>query len=229
MPEINHKTEVAATVADVVAPGTKLPISPSKPAPDVTTKALADAIANAGVPMSKLEEQIEAILNRKKAEHAEAMRPKEPDWKSLSENEAYAPDVYIPVIEHDIPDYMNIKLKDTEYEPVWASRDQRRVGQLQAEGYEFIKPEHMATDFKLPLLFNSEGMYVYQDVIAMRVHKRILFGKRRRALEISKNQLKRRGADATIKAKLAQLIEGDPSMERAFQKQGLSFFEPSEI
>ncbi len=108
----------------------------------------------------------------------------------MTEQQAMNPATYIPVIEHDIPDYMNIKLKDTEYEPVWASRDQRRLGQLLAKGYEFITPEMMADNFKVPLLFDSERHYVYSDVIAMRVHKRILYGKRRKAAEISLKQLK---------------------------------------
>jgi hypothetical protein len=96
---------------------------------------------------------------------------------------------------------MNMKLKDTEYEVVWASKDQRRLGQLCAEGYEFLKPEHVATDFKLPLLFDSEGMYRYQDVIAMRVHKRILYGKRRKGLAISQAQLRNNHRPPTTRIK----------------------------
>lgn len=169
MPEINHKT----------------------PAPvEATVKNVAAAIVNSGVSADNLEQQIEAILHKRKLEAAEAARPKEPDWTKVKEQDAYNPALYIPVFEHDIPDYMNIKLKDAEYEVVWASRDQRRLGQLQAEGYEFLRPEHVAPEFKMPLAFDSEHQYVYQDVIAMRVHKRILYGKRRRALEISQQQLR---------------------------------------
>lgn len=170
MPEINHKAPL--------------------PGAETTAKNLASAIASTGVTADALETQIEAILKKRKAEAIEAARPKEPDWSKTTEQDAYNPAVYIPVIEHDIPDYMNIKLKDQEYEVVWASRDQRRLGQLLAEGYEFLKPEHIAPDFKTPLAFDSEQQYIYQDVIAMRVHKRILYGKRRKALEISKQQLR---------------------------------------
>lgn len=218
MPEINHKDQ----------PSIPVPASTPKAAPEVTAQKLAAAIANAGVSNSDLEKQIEAILNKKKAEAKAAMAPKEPNWSEISEQDAYNSDVYIPVIDHDIPDYMNMKLKDGEYDVVWASRDQRRLGQLTAEGYEFLKAEHVHPSFKLPLPFNGEGHYIYQDVIAMRVHKRILYGKRRRALEMSKNQLKRRGADARIKAKLAEIIEGDPSLEMAFQKQGFGFYDTSD-
>jgi hypothetical protein len=96
---------------------------------------------------------------------------------------------------------MNMKLKDTEYEVVWASRDQRRLGQLLAEGYELLKEEHVAPDFKAPLAFGSDGQYVYVDVIAMRVHKRILYGKRRRALQVSLNQLLNRNRPPRVRIK----------------------------
>lgn len=160
------------------------------PAPEATTKQVAAAVLNAGVSSEALDAQIEKLLNERKKKREAAMKPKEPNWATLSEQEAYNPDVYIPVIEHDIPDYMNIKLADTSYAPVWVARDQRAFGARQAEGYEPIKPEHLAKDFKAPLKFDSEGHYIYVDVIAMRVHKSILFGKRRRSLEISQRQLK---------------------------------------
>lgn len=186
---------------------------------------IASAVTDKSISAEELEAQIEQILKRKKAAHIEAQKPKEPDWATLTEQDAYRQDVYIPVIDHEIPDYMNIKLKDTEYDVVWANRDQRRLGQLLAEGYELLKPEHLHSDFKHPLEFSSEGLYIYQDVIALRVHKRILWGKRRRALEISQQQLKTRGADARIKAKLAEIIEGDPGLEHAFAAKGLDYYE----
>jgi hypothetical protein len=165
MPTIEHKTETAQAAQ------------------------VAQAIADPKLNNTELEEQIKKVLSNIKKERAEAAAPKEPDWKNLKEQDAYDTRINIPVIDHEIPDYMNMKLKDTEYEIVWASTDQRRLGQLLAEGYEFLKPEHVEPTFKVPLLFDSEERYTYQDVVCMRVHKRILYGKRRRGLELSKRQL----------------------------------------
>jgi hypothetical protein len=224
MPEIKH----------INMPSIPVDSNQSIPPPQVTqplessAAQLAKAVADSKVPLSDIEKIVNDVLNKNKTVRQEAAKPKEPNWSTLTEAQAYNPAVYIPVFEHDIPDYMNMKLKDTEYEPVWASRDQRRLGQLLAEGYELLKHEHVAESFKIPLTFNSEGSYIYQDVICLRVHKRILFGKRRRALEISQQQLKRRGADAQIKAKLAQIIEGDPDLEWMFSK-GSGFYEPTVI
>lgn len=163
MPEINHK-----------------PATPS----------VGQNVTATAVPPSDLEKQIESILAKRRAEVKATPQAQEPDWSKLTEKDVYSNAVHIPVVEHDIPDYMNIKLKDAEYEVVWASRDQRRLGQLFAEGYEFLKPEHIHPEFKLPLVFNSEQYYEYLDVVALRVHKRILYGKRRRTFEISQRQLK---------------------------------------
>ena len=165
MPEINHK-DTTATVAKV-----------------------AQAIASEGIKSDDLEAKILEVLNKKKQEREKAAAPKEPDWAELSEADAYRPDVYIPVIDHDVPDYMNMKLKDQEYVCVWANKDQRRLGALLAEGYELLKKEHVHPDFQVPLMWSSEGAYEYADTICMRVHKRIILSKRRKAFEISMKQL----------------------------------------
>lgn len=154
-----------------------------------------------GLNMSEFEKQIDAVLAKRAADRKEAAQPKEPDWSTLSEKEAMSTAIYIPMIEHDVPDYMNMMLKDTEYECVWASKDQRRLGQLVAEGYEFLKLEHVHPQFKVPLVFGSDGTYCYSDVICMRVHKRILYGKRRKALQVSLNQLANRNRPPRVRVK----------------------------
>lgn len=160
-----------------------------------TATVTAAATAPVKAPMSdlELEAKIDAILEDRKAKlrakrEAEAMA--EPDWENLTESDIANSARYIPTIDHDVPDYMNVQLKDQSYVPVWVNKDMRRSGSLLAEGYEYLKPEHIAPNFKLPLRFSSDGLYEYADVICMRVHKRILYGKRRKALEISQTQLK---------------------------------------
>ncbi len=167
MPEINHKD----------------------PATAATVTKVAQAIASEGIKSEDLETKILEVLNRKKAEREKAAEPKEPNWAELSEADAYKADVYIPVLNHDIPDYMNMKLKDQEYVCVWANKDQRRLGALLAEGYEMLKKEHVHPEFKIPLMWSSEGTYEYADTVCMRVHKRIILSKRRKAFEISMRQL----------------------------------------
>lgn len=157
---------------------------------DTTVKQVAAAVTASPVSNETLADQLEKILKQRDAAKVEAAKPKEPDWSKVTEADITNPAVFIPVIDHDIPDYMDVKLKDEAYIAVWANKDQRRVGQLIAEGYELLKKEHIHPDFKLPLKFESDGSYTYLDVICFRVHKRIVYGKRRQALEASQKQLR---------------------------------------
>ena len=169
---------------------------------DTTTaaaKSVAGVLNNPSLSTDQLEEAIKAVLEKQQKAKVEAAKPREPDWANVSEQDAYKRDFYVPVIEHELPSYMDIKLADPQYEVVWSSCDQRRIGQLQAMGYELLKKEHIKSDFKLPLLFNSEGLYKYVDVVAMRVHKKILYGKRRQALQVSLNQLSNRNRPPRVR------------------------------
>jgi hypothetical protein len=180
----------------------------------------------AGVTTESLEAVIAQILDKRKAATIDKLIPKEPDYKELNEADIYSQDVYIPVIEHELPDYMNMKLRDSEYVPVWANKDQRRLGALLAEGYEVLEKKHVDSSFTPPLKFTSEGTYEYQDVICLRVHKRIRFAKLRRIQQISQNQLKPMNAKANAKAKLVEdVIANDPSLDVAFGTGKFAFYE----
>lgn len=184
------------------------------------------AAQQAGVTPDMLEDVVSSILNKRKAAVVDKLTPKEPDYSTLGEADIYSKDVYIPVIEHELPDYMNIHLKDQEYVPVWANKDQRRLGALLAEGYEVLKKEHVAPGYQTPLKFSSEGTYEYQDVICLRVHKRIRFAKLRKIQEVSQNQLKPVKARANAKARLMEeVIANDPALDVAFGTGKFGFYD----
>ena len=209
-----RKVEVAGVAASVQAGvANALPPTPSAPAPPLLTQ-------------EQIEEAIDRILGaRRKAQPPVA--PSEPsiDWAHVSERQALdiTNSMSIPVIEHEVPSYLDVRLADPEYECVWANRDQRRISELQAQGYELLKKEHLAPSFPLPLKFDSEGLYIYQDVIAMRVHKKILYAKRRKVVEQSYSKL--RGPAALAKAKLARTISHEPHMEEAFESGSLGYYD----
>lgn len=178
---------------------------------------------------AQLEETIKRIIAEAQSKRPSSSAAEEPDWATMTE--AVALDVnspmYIPVIEHEIPAYLDVRLGDPEYMPVWVNRDQRRFSAKQAEGYELLKAEHLAKDFKAPLKFDSEGLYTYADVVCMRVHKRILLGKRRRLVELSTGQL--RGLQAKERAKTMlenEVISKDPALDSAFGKGSMAFYQP---
>jgi hypothetical protein len=194
MPEVKHTGQ----------PSIAAPASVQNPEPQTLEQkaaAVASVVTDKNIKPEDLENAIISVLRKQKAAAVEAAKPKEPDWSQLTEAQAMTQDVYIPVIEHEVPDYMNMRLKDPEYEVVWASKDQRRLGQLMAMGYSFLEKNDVHPDFVLPLLFDSEGRYTYVDVVAMKVHKRILYGKRRKALQVSLNQLSNRRRPPRVRIK----------------------------
>lgn len=200
-------------------------VAASIPPPPSTPSSVASTLAAQGVSPETLEDVIRGILDKRKAEKISELTPKEPDYRSLSEKDIYNAGIYIPVIQHDIPEYMYVELKDDEYIAIWVNRDQRRVGAVQAEGFEFVKAEHLKQGWIAPLKFDSEGLYVYQDVVCMRVHKRIRYAKLRKFYEMSKNQLKPAQAQENAKATLMEkVILGDPALDAAFASGAYKFY-----
>lgn len=176
--------------------------------------------------VARMEETIRSIIAKQAAEKV-AVKPKEPNWATVTEEDALAPNsaMYIPVIEHEIPSYLEVKLADPEYLPVWVNQNIIRVSQKKAEGYELLKPEHIAKDFVPPLQFDSEGLYRYQDVICMRGHKRIVLGMRRKYVDMSTGVLK--GAKAVERARKNledSIIANDSALDSAFGKGSMSFY-----
>jgi len=194
-----------------------------KEQPDISKAA--EKLVSAGVSPETLEDVIKKVLDARKTAAVEALTPKEPDYTKLSEDDALRQDIYIPVIEHDLPEYMSVRLKDNEYVAIWVNRDQRQLGAKLAEGFEFLKKEHLANDFLAPLKFDSEGLYIYQDVVCMRVHKRIRFAKLRKFYDLSRNQLKPAQAQENAKSTLMEkVILGDPALDQAFASGAYKFY-----
>jgi hypothetical protein len=233
-PHDKTESNAYADIKSQVAAAPTLPVASAPAAEDLpnpvekaepTDFDVLKAMSGAGVTSEQLEKAIHAVLDARKEKVLDGFKAKEPDYATLSEKDIYGAGIYIPVVEHEIPEYMAIQLKDPEYVPVWASKDQRRLGQLLAEGYEFIKPEHIHPNFLCPLKFDSEGMYRYVDVIAMRVHKRIRFAKLRAIALRSAQQLKPAQAQANAKAELVEkVILGDPGLDHAFSSGSMGFY-----
>lgn len=186
---------------------------------------VAQAMSAAGVTPEALEEMIDKLLKERKVKAVKELLPTEPDYKTISEKDIMNPGIYIPVIEHDLPEYMDMKLKDEEYVPVWINRDQRQVGVKQAEGYDFVRASDVDPRWVTPLKFDSEGLYVYQDVVCMKIHKRLRYAKLRKYYEISRNQLRPAQAQAQAKQHLMEkMVLGDPDLDSAFASGAYKFY-----
>ena len=179
-----------------------MPTVDHKDQPAIAAPITATPVAQAPVALTpELEAAINAVLKSNHVAAVEAAKPKEPNWAALTEAQAMQADTYIPVIDHEIADYMNVRLKDPEYEAVWVHNSPRRIGQKMAEGFKPLTATDVDPNFTMPMQFNSEGIYQYEDTICMIVHKRILYGKRKKALQVSLNQLSNRNRPPRVRLK----------------------------
>lgn len=221
--------QVTSATAQSKEAAERIRVAASAAAPQTSSAPTPAQATPTGLTGEALEAEIRRVLGLKSKEDAAAraasIGPKEPDWALLTESEAtdLRQDLNIPIIEHEVPSYMDVRLKDPEYVCVWANRDQRRMGELLAQGYEPLKQEHIAGDFKVPLKFDSDGMYCYMDVIALRVHKKTLFAKRRSIVEKSHYQLRALRALSEDKIK-GKMDNEDPLLGNAFRSGRMGFY-----
>ena len=189
--------------------------------PPASTATLTEAqIADLLEKVSKLEAKVDAAPL---AVPAVADAPI--DWAKVTENQIFDLNFYIPVIEHELPEYMTVHLKDNNYVPRWANRSPRRLGPMMASGYEYVKSEHWDSNYPQILSFDGEGHLVMDDVVLLRVHKSRYYSALRRTHQKStqlsaKNNVM--GWDK-VQGQVNQMVANDPHLEAAMKNRGMSF------
>jgi hypothetical protein len=166
--------------------------------------------------------RLEAKVEAKPAAPAQTPAP-EIDWSRVTEREVADLNFPIPVIEHELPEYMTVYLKDNSYIAKWSHITQRRIGRLLAEGYEYVTPEDWDQNFPQILKFDSEGHLTFDDVVAVKIHKSRFYGKIRRENEKAMQIRGISGYDK-VKGKLGQAIANIPGMESAINRGAMSFY-----
>lgn len=146
------------------------------------------------------------------------------DWSKVTEQQVADLNFPIPVIEHEIPEYMTVYLKDQNYIAKWSHISQRRLGMLLAEGYERVKEEDWDENYPHILAFNAEGYLVYDDVIALKIYKGRYFGKVRRET-LKAMQLKNVAGYNKVKGMVNNSISNTPGMESAVNRGAMTFYD----
>lgn len=173
----------------------------------------------------ELLQRVQALETAKVPEVKAAAAPPEVkiDWSKVSERDVADLNFPIPVIEHELPEYMTIWLKDNSYIAKWCHTTQRRVGTLLAQGYEFIKSEDWDTNYPQILKFDAEGHLTFDDVVAVRIHKSRYYGKIKRERDKSMQIRGVAGYDK-VKGIVNNSISNTPGMESAINRGALSFY-----
>lgn len=93
------------------------------------------------------------------------------DWTKITEKDITDLSIDIPVIEQEVPSYMDVHLIDKNYIPRWVNIMPQRIGVCMAEGYSYIKKEHMDPNYPILLQFDTSGNYSCGDVVCLRILK----------------------------------------------------------
>lgn len=102
------------------------------------------------------------------------------DFTKIDETSVYDLNVPIEAIEHEVPDYTKIVLKDATYIPRWVQVHPARLGPMRQAGFTYITAEDLAEELVMDLEADENGHYRFIDLVAMKCSKDKYFGALRR-------------------------------------------------
>ena len=208
-------------------------VAPKSPEalPKIEPSAKAEPVATKTVSDKEILELLAKVnqLEKKVATKVEAPAPQADtpiDWTKITEQQVADLSFPIPVIEHEIPEYMTVYLRDQNYIAKWSHTSQRRLGMLLAEGYDYVKKEDWDENYPHILEFNAEGKLIYDDVVALKIHKSKYFGKVRRET-LKATQLKNVAGYSKVKGTINNSISNISGMESAVKRGAMTFYDES--
>ena len=198
----------------------------TKPQPVQTATPAADIMAQLG-DLLKLKEELETAKKVQAAVKATAPAKKEIDWSTIAEKDIINMSVDIPVIDQEVPAYMDVHLLDKSYVARWVNKMPERLGVCLASGYSYVTKEDMDPLFPIVLNFDTEHHYSCGDVVCLRIPKSRYYPAIRanhiKTMAIhGKNQVLRETGRALNKAGEEQLLD-------QIHKGGMTVYEPSNM
>jgi hypothetical protein len=133
--------------------------------------------------ISELENMLRQLIAGQVSGVKVGSAPKKPaklDFSKLSEKDVFDLNIPIEAVDHSMPDYLKVDLKDTNYVPRWVNRDPRRLGPMKANGWDFVKPDEIENSLTLAITTDENGQYRFADTVLMKCEKVEYFGQLRR-------------------------------------------------
>lgn len=131
-------------------------------------KAEVDRLAEIETALKRLEAGQEGL---KASNKTLPEKPIEIDWTKITEKDAYDLSIPIQAISFEVPSYMDVSLRDKNWEARWVNVNPARQGPMRLVGFIPVKEEDLDKPLALSIHKDAEGHYKYIDVILMRVHK----------------------------------------------------------
>ena len=133
------------------------------------------------------------------------------DFTKLTEQDVYNLNIPIEIIEHQVPDYTKIVLKDQTYHPHWVQAHPARLGPMKAAGFTYVTKEDLAEELEMALEPDENGHFRFIDLIAMKCSKEKYFGALRknyiRSVAQTNPKMVHMMAKQTVEASMGELGE----------------------
>lgn len=153
------------------------------------------------------------------------------DWTKVSEKDIFELDMPVELIDHTMPDYMNVEAKDSSMALRWVHKMPRRLGPVKAMGFQFAHKEDIEGELNVAIEENADGRLQSDDVILMIIPKRIYFGMLRKnhekALSMVDSSKKHKIEKDRVMNDIRNVNPGD--FDRYASRKQLEVFIPGEI
>jgi len=97
------------------------------------------------------------------------------DFSTLQESSVFDLNTPIQAVDHQIPEFLDIKLIDPNFSPRWIQTSSKNLGQKRSQGWQYISKEDLAEDLKVEIEADASGHFVYIDTVAMKIPKKKLY------------------------------------------------------
>lgn len=107
---------------------------------------------------------------------AAAAEQKPIDWNQMREQDVFDLSVPIEPVGAELPDYMKVELKDSNFVARWVQKMSRRLGPMKAKGYTYVTADEIEGELNLAIEPDENGVFRHDDVILMKIEKRRYYG-----------------------------------------------------
>lgn len=133
------------------------------------------------------------------------------DFENLQESSIFDVNVPIQAIDHQIPEFLNIKLKDSNFSPRWVQTSSKNLGQKRAQGWQYITKEDLEEELKVEIEADAQGHFIYIDAVAMKIPKKKLYTQLRsnylRAIAMTQQSKLHEQMKATIEGEIEKSLD----------------------
>lgn len=133
------------------------------------------------------------------------------DFATMREQSVFDLNIPIQAIDHQIPEYLDIKLRDPNFAPRWIQTSSKRLGTAISQGWAYITKEDLEEHLHVEIEPDSSGHYVYIDTVAMKIPKQKLYSQLRanylRAIQITQQSKLHEKMKATIENEISSAMD----------------------